>query len=231
MTISGQEAIAKWFGGLEPTVSSEALEAREGVETSTKDERPRQVPVHPTLAKVLAAWKLGGWQRCFGRAPGPDDLIVPNREGSHRNGPRSLLRFHEDLERLGLRKRRQHDCRRTFQSLARGDGGRPDLIDWVTHGPSGSMRDAYTSMPWASLCTEVAKLKVELLEGAKVLDLKAKQAVGAESCDTACDTAPEKRKSPQALRAWRPVSLSGKRDLNPRPPPWQGDALPLSYSR
>jgi hypothetical protein len=25
--------------------------------------------------------------------------------------------------------------------------------------------------------------------------------------------------------------VSGKRDLNPRPSPWQGDALPLSYSR
>ena len=25
--------------------------------------------------------------------------------------------------------------------------------------------------------------------------------------------------------------MSGKRDLNPRPPPWQGGALPLSYSR
>ena len=27
------------------------------------------------------------------------------------------------------------------------------------------------------------------------------------------------------------LSRSGKRDLNPRPSPWQGDALPLSYSR
>lgn len=27
------------------------------------------------------------------------------------------------------------------------------------------------------------------------------------------------------------TSVSGKRDLNPRPSPWQGDALPLSYSR
>ncbi len=26
-------------------------------------------------------------------------------------------------------------------------------------------------------------------------------------------------------------SWSGKGDLNPRPSPWQGDALPLSYSR
>src|SRR6266567_413970 len=28
------------------------------------------------------------------------------------------------------------------------------------------------------------------------------------------------------LKLW-----SGRRDLNPRPSPWQGDALPLSYSR
>src|ERR1700684_4417611 len=27
------------------------------------------------------------------------------------------------------------------------------------------------------------------------------------------------------------VNWSGRRDLNPRPSPWQGDALPLSYSR
>ena len=30
--------------------------------------------------------------------------------------------------------------------------------------------------------------------------------------------------------AWQ-VLESGKRDLNPRHPPWQGGALPLSYSR
>ena len=29
----------------------------------------------------------------------------------------------------------------------------------------------------------------------------------------------------------RGLNWSGKRDLNPRPSPWQGDALPLSYSR
>jgi hypothetical protein len=43
----------------------------------TKTERPREVPVHPTLAKVLAEWKLAGWQRLMGRAPKPEDLLVP----------------------------------------------------------------------------------------------------------------------------------------------------------
>src|SRR5262249_36935277 len=37
----------------------------------------------------------------------------------------------------------------------------------------------------------------------------------------------ERRKPRQNAGA----SRSGKRDLNPRPSPWQGDALPLSYSR
>src|SRR5581483_8893881 len=43
-----------------------------------KTEVPRWVPVHPTLAKMLAEWKLGGWAQMVGRAPTPDDLIVPN---------------------------------------------------------------------------------------------------------------------------------------------------------
>ena len=35
---------------------------------------------------------------------------------------------------------------------------------------------------------------------------------------------------PYVLRGWR-ISWSGKRGSNPRHPPWQGGALPLSYSR
>src|SRR3989304_3711488 len=40
--------------------------------------------------------------------------------------------------------------------------------------------------------------------------------------------------APPSLGHWAPPPRhpwSGKRDLNPRPSPWQGDALPLSYSR
>ncbi|SVC02612.1 uncharacterized protein METZ01_LOCUS255466 [marine metagenome] len=33
------------------------------------------------------------------------------------------------------------------------------------------------------------------------------------------------------LTTWLRHPKSGKRDLNSRLPPWQGDALPLSYSR
>src|SRR3990172_5552005 len=37
---------------------------------------------------------------------------------------------------------------------------------------------------------------------------------------------PQHRKNPELVEGW-----SGRRDLNPRPSPWQGDTLPLSDTR
>ncbi len=45
---------------------------------TTKTGRIRQVPVHPTLAALLAGWKLRGWAELIGRHPLPDDLIIPS---------------------------------------------------------------------------------------------------------------------------------------------------------
>jgi len=39
----------------------------------------------PTLARVLAAWKLGGWERMMGRAPRADDILVPKQDGRNRD--------------------------------------------------------------------------------------------------------------------------------------------------
>ena len=72
------------------------------------------MPVHPTLATVLAMWKATGWPTRMGRAPEPDDLIIPTINETHRDVRKALEEFHEDLERLGLRKRRHYDPRRTF---------------------------------------------------------------------------------------------------------------------
>ena len=158
---------------------------------TTKTDNPREMPVHPTLARMLAEWKLEGFERFVGRKPRPDDLIVPARPNladkangtvHARNANHMLRRFHEDLERVGLRARRQHDGRRTFISLARADGARPDILRWVTHGPTGDITDVYTSLPWATLCEEVAKLKISLREG-KLIELPV--AVNATAATTA----------------------------------------------
>lgn len=142
-----------------------------------KTEQPREIPVHPTLAKILAEWKLQGWQAMMGRPPREDDLLIPSREGRNRNSNHMLRCLHEDLARIGLRSRRQHDMRRTFISLARGDGARADVLRWITHGPTGDIVDLYTTLPWDTLCAEVIKLWIAL-RGGNVVPLR--KVAGAE---------------------------------------------------
>jgi len=98
----------------------------------------------------------------MGRAPRPNDLIVPSRRGDHRSANHMLKKFHADLKRLDLRERRQHDLRRTFISLCLGDGASKDILRWITHAPEGDVVDDYTTLVWQPLCREVAKLQISL---------------------------------------------------------------------
>lgn len=147
-----------------------SFSTRKKIEKSVKTQVTREVPVHPTLARILAEWRLSGWQRMLGRAPRADDLIIPSRIGGHRRVDTSYDAFHLDLDALKLRRRRQHDAKRTFITLARRDGARADILEAVTHGPRGDIMNIYTTLPWELLCEEVAKLKIELREG-KVIEL------------------------------------------------------------
>ncbi len=142
-------------------VIARSYNTRRRVEKDVKTQRPREMPVHPTLALILSRWWASGWEKTFGRAPNASDLIVPSRSGMNRNSNHMLKRFHEDLERVGLPPRRQHDARRTFISLARADGARGEILEWCTHSPKGDIISLYTTLPWATFCEEVMKLKIE----------------------------------------------------------------------
>jgi integrase len=131
----------------------------------TKTQVPRRVPVHPPLARLLAEWKLAGWERTYGRAPTADDLIVPTRNMTERPSPEAQHALLHDLDTLGLRPRRGHDLRRTFITLAQVDGARRDLLETITHGPRGNIINVYTTFPWPALCAEVQKLNVSVREG------------------------------------------------------------------
>lgn len=133
----------------------------------TKTGQTRLLPVHPTLAALLAEWKLHGWPEMMGRQPTPDDLMVPLPAGPRvalgtmRTKCHSYKRLRTDLKTLGLRHRRGHDLRRTMISLTMEDGARKDLLKLVTHGPPQREGiDAYVTIGWGALCAEVAKLKV-----------------------------------------------------------------------
>ena len=81
-----------------------SYDVKTDLEKEVKTGTPRLVPVHPTLAKVLAEWKLAGWESYVGRPPGDDDLILPSRTNDHRRVTHGRTKFHEDLDRLGLRR-------------------------------------------------------------------------------------------------------------------------------
>jgi integrase len=142
-----------------------SFDTRTRLEKGVKTGKPREVPIHPTLAKVLAAWKLTGWRRMMGRSPGPDDVLVPKQDGRNRDAHFVLYWFRRDCEVLALRRRRQYDSRRTFVSLAQADGARKDILRWITHGPDGDIVSVYTTLPWNALCEEVAKLRIGLRDG------------------------------------------------------------------
>lgn len=157
-------------------------------EKGTKTGAVREVPVHPTLAAILAEWKLSGWERAHGRRPTPDDLIVPNERGGHRTVGCASRSLTVDCERVGVVRRRLHGTRHTFISLAIDDGARADVIMRVTHTrPQTSAFDAYREESWETLCAEVAKLRVRRVESLPLW--KAAASGGGAAGDTATDSA------------------------------------------
>jgi integrase len=142
---------------------------------ATKTDAVRHVPVHATLAAMLAEWKLGGWAAMIGRAPTPDDLIVPlPPEAAARRRTRTGEPFRghdysgkrwrdEDLPALGWRHRQHYDMKATFITLALEDGADPHVIETrVTHTKKArSAFDGYNrGRQWDITCAEVVKLRL-----------------------------------------------------------------------
>jgi integrase len=140
-----------------------------GKVTETKTETPREIPVHPVLASVLAEWKLTGWAQVHGRAPKADDLILPSTKGGHRSVNYALKCFNRDLATLGLRKRRHYDSRRTFISLALDAGASKDVLRFITHPPpEGDAFDLYQTPSWPARCQQVLCIRMDPRRGAVI---------------------------------------------------------------
>ena len=145
------DAITQPLGRL--TVSR-SWDSNHGEMKTTKTGVARIVPVHPVLRGRLKAWGVS--------SQGGDSLIVPGKDGQCLDRREVYRMSRRHMVWLGIEPRRVHDARRTFVSLCRADGAQPDILQLVSHGPSRSMLDTYTTIPWAKLCEEVAKLKIEV---------------------------------------------------------------------
>ncbi len=159
-----------------------------------KGDACRPVPIHPTLASVLADWKLAGWAQMMGRQPTPDDLVLPLPPGAKSKGgpcrPKGFTydRFVRDLKTLGLRHRRGHDLRRTMISLARSNGASKDILRRATHRPPKEVIEGYTTFEWEAVCREVAKLPIARTKVGKIIEISGSLAAGAEGLVTALVT-------------------------------------------
>jgi len=179
----GEAAALRWRHydpSLEPLgrlVVAVAYDSRNCEEKSTKGEDTRRVPVHPTLAKILAAWKISHWERIYGRAPTADDLIVPTRALNNVNVSDAGHALTDDLGALGLRVaagarrvRGGHDLRAWFITTCQEHGAHRDLLRLVTHGEGTDVQSGYTRATWPARCAQVAVLKCSIL-GGEVLEL------------------------------------------------------------
>lgn len=169
-------------------VVARAMAPRRRIEKTTKTEVVREVPVHATLAAVLAEWRLSGWQATHGRAPTDEDLVVPTGAFTARHSGTTHKQLRADARTVGVAARRMHGARHTFISLCVDDGARPDVIAKITHTrPSKSAFDAYRTEAWSTLCAEVAKLRV--VRRADVLPLWRAASGGGPVASSATDSA------------------------------------------
>ena len=172
------------LGRLSVTKSIHSVEKRV---KGTKTEQPREVPVHPHLAAILADWRsFHGWPLLFGGLPSRRTIscAIADRKAAIRE-PHAQEVPRRILDRLGLRRRRQHDARRTLVTLARTDGARTDILKWVVHGPGRSVVDLYTSPPWVTLCEAISCLRIAKPAG-EVVELR--QVAGATAYSDAGET-------------------------------------------
>jgi len=150
----------------------------------------RPVPIHPTLAGMLAEWKLSGWAELMGRAPTDDDLVVPrppssiSKHGQYRQKGDSRQWLQKDLAMLGMRPRRGHDLRHSMISLSRSHGANKDILKRVTHKPPKEVIEGYTHFEWEVVCAEVMKLCIQRKADGRVLEMPRARAVGGEELAT-----------------------------------------------
>lgn len=137
-----------------------------------KTSRPRDVPIHAELWRILAAWKLEGWARWVRRVPRPDDLVVAREDGSgHRDNSAGSQSLRRHARAIGLEtqgpagSRDAHSFRRSFVTLARTDGAPAELVERITHNARGATIDGYSYYGWDALCDAVSKLRLARNEG------------------------------------------------------------------
>ncbi len=156
---------------------------------------PRDIPVHPTLAKMLSEWKLSGFEKHFGRKPESEDPIIPSVRGAeHRRTLRnSLKHLQADCKRLDIRPVggvgdaiTQHQSRNSFITLAAANGAPEAWIKRITHNASGDVLAGYMVNDWDAMCRVVSCIPVQVQTYGEVIAMP--RAVGGNTSNEPSET-------------------------------------------
>lgn len=124
-----------------------------------KTDRPRRVPVHECLERVLRAWWESGFELHYGRKPTGEDFICPDprcAEVPVRNKNQAYRLWRSAASRAGVENHREHAVRHTFITHARRGGARGSVLAKATHNAAGEVIDIYTHWEWEPLCEAVS---------------------------------------------------------------------------
>lgn len=124
-------------------------------------DKPRRIPVHPMLEKVLTWWWDVGFELVHLRRPTLADPIVPASDGEHHTRSSAYKMWRKALTKAGVDNLSLHSTRHTFITLCRRGGARDDVLERVTHNARGTMIDQYTHFDWDPLCESVLCLNVD----------------------------------------------------------------------
>ena len=204
-----------------------AWNSRVHIEKSTKTDVSKVIPIHPLLDAALRAWRDEGWAWYVGRAPEPEDLVVPSETGRIRNSSQTNKRFQGDVAKLALRGgRTSYETRSTFRSLARAGGANVADLNLITHPSPREASEFYNRLNsiWPALCRAVLAVHVAPREPATpAVPPQGAADPGVPSC--ASDSA--KEKSPKISKTSGPPQEWALLVSNQRPPPCEESRVAL----
>jgi integrase len=181
------------------------------------------IKLQNVLRRALARAEivLGYVHRCRGRKEKPCRHEEAHPDRAPRRCPTHGILL---WPKARVRAVRWHDLRHSTASLLNVAGvSLAEAQKILRHSDPKLTAEIYTHVEKARL--RAASNRMPIAVGHLV-----PQRVVDRTLTGAAKTEPENTEEKKSLGVTE-ASKSGKRDLNPRPSPWQGDALPLSYSR
>jgi hypothetical protein len=130
------------------------------------------------LHASLVAWRVEGFARVYGRAPGDGEFIVPQLPPNSRRARtesivgKALTRDHQPAGVTKIHGRNTHGFRKALATLTCEGGATESVVRTFTHtGKTRDVFDRYRQWSWETCCDAVRCLTLDLGTPDQVLSI------------------------------------------------------------